>query len=70
MAQLLAAIFIYEFPDIWPQFFDDILSLIDVDAPASFDFFFRLLKAIDELVVDRAVTRSEVSVLASPLKYL
>eukprot|EP00035_Acanthoeca_spectabilis_P030015 m.7342 g.7342 ORF g.7342 m.7342 type:complete len:955 (+) comp3951_c0_seq1:376-3240(+) len=59
VAQLLAAIFIYEFPDIWPQFFDDILSLIDVDAPASFDFFFRLLKAIDELVVDRAVTRSE-----------
>eukprot|EP00038_Savillea_parva_P008981 m.180452 g.180452 ORF g.180452 m.180452 type:complete len:968 (-) comp15007_c0_seq1:43-2946(-) len=57
-AQFLIQIFVHEFPERWPSFFDDVLSLLDTSTPATFDFFFRMLKTIDELVVDRGMSRS------------
>jgi hypothetical protein len=63
VAQLLVSIFTNEFPDAWPSFFDDLLSLLDPESPSTFDFFFRVLLTIDENVVDRNMARSPVSVV-------
>jgi hypothetical protein len=60
VAQLLVQMFVAEFPATWPTFFDDVLSLMDSDVPITFDFLFRVLKTIDESVIDRVMNRTGV----------
>eukprot|EP00039_Didymoeca_costata_P011075 m.152352 g.152352 ORF g.152352 m.152352 type:complete len:972 (-) comp15052_c0_seq1:171-3086(-) len=59
VAQVLVLLFFHEFPEVWPTFFSDHISLIVVGGPPVMDYFLRILDAIDEKIVDREISRSE-----------
>ncbi|CAH3184242.1 unnamed protein product, partial [Porites lobata] len=57
-AQVLSLIFVCDYPEKWPLFFSDLLQCLQYGALAV-DMYLRILKAIDEEVVDRDVIRSQ-----------
>lgn len=56
-AQVFSLIFVCDYPDKWPLFFSDLLQCLQFGSQAV-DMYLRILKAIDEEVVDRDVIRS------------
>jgi len=56
-AQVFSLIFVCDYPEKWPLFFSDLLQCLQFGALAV-DMYLRILKAIDEEVVDRDVIRS------------
>ncbi|CAH3141687.1 unnamed protein product [Porites evermanni] len=57
-AQVFSLIFVCDYPEKWPLFFSDLLQCLQYGALAV-DMYLRILKAIDEEVVDRDVIRSQ-----------
>ncbi|RMX59336.1 hypothetical protein pdam_00014020 [Pocillopora damicornis] len=57
-AQVFSLIFVCDYPEGWPTFFSDLLQCLQFGAKAV-DMYLRILKAIDEEVVDRDVTRNQ-----------
>ncbi|XP_061662329.1 exportin-T isoform X2 [Syngnathoides biaculeatus] len=53
-AQVLALLFVTEYPALWPEFFFDVLALIGLN-PHGVDIYLRTLMAVDGEVVDRDV---------------
>ncbi|XP_073228567.1 exportin-T-like [Porites lutea] len=60
-AQVFSLIFVCDYPEKWPLFFSDLLQCLQYGALAV-DMYLRILKAIDEEVVDRDVIRSQQEV--------
>ncbi|XP_029201596.2 exportin-T-like [Acropora millepora] len=56
-AQVFSLIFVRDYPEQWPSFFSDLLQCLQFGSRAV-DMYLRILKAIDEEVVDRDVVRS------------
>ncbi|XP_015780138.1 PREDICTED: exportin-T-like [Acropora digitifera] len=56
-AQVFSLIFVRDYPEQWPSFFSDLLQCLQFGSQAV-DMYLRILKAIDEEVVDRDVVRS------------
>ncbi|KAF2069462.1 hypothetical protein CYY_009217 [Polysphondylium violaceum] len=56
-SQIVALLFKQEYPEQWPSFFDDYLSLLNL-GPSVIDIFLRICKAIDEQVVSLAYRSS------------
>jgi len=56
-SQIVALLFKQEYPEQWPTFFDDYLSLLNL-GPAVIDIFLRICVAIDEQVVSLAYRSS------------
>ncbi|PFX29322.1 Exportin-T [Stylophora pistillata] len=57
-AQVFSLIFVRDYPEGWPTFFSDLLQCLQFGAQAV-DMYLRILKAIDEEVVDRDVIRNQ-----------
>ncbi|KYQ90623.1 armadillo-like helical domain-containing protein [Tieghemostelium lacteum] len=57
-AQVVVLLFKQEYPDQWPEFFDEFLGTLN-SGPLSIDMFLRILKSIDEEVVSFDVYRSQ-----------
>ncbi|EGG15755.1 armadillo-like helical domain-containing protein [Cavenderia fasciculata] len=57
-AQIVVLLFKQEYPEQWPNFFNEYLSLLQVGGVPAIDIFLRILKAIDEEVVSFNVHRS------------
>lgn len=56
-AQIFAMIFVRDYPQRWPSFFNDIVETLNFGTQAV-DIYIRLLKAIDCEVADREILRS------------
>eukprot|EP01132_Coremiostelium_polycephalum_P004280 gene4280-5354_t len=56
-AQIVVLLFKQEYPESWPTFFNEFLSLLQL-GPSAIDIFLRILKAIDEEVVSFDVHRT------------
>lgn len=62
IALLLTLVFIHDFPDRWPSFFDDLISTISVDRQTlAVDLLLRTCVCIDDEVVCRLINRSQAS---------
>jgi len=60
VSQVYVYIFVNQYPHACPTFFTDLIGEVNSKGPAMMDIFFRILDAIDELVVSREVqTRSQ-----------
>ncbi|MPC10363.1 Exportin-T [Portunus trituberculatus] len=57
-AQLMALVFVVDYPDRWPSFIADVLSTLHTGANAV-DLYLRLLLAIDTEVVDREIIHTQ-----------
>ncbi|XP_063847188.1 exportin-T-like [Scylla paramamosain] len=57
-AQLMALVFIVDYPDRWPSFIADVLSTLHT-GPNAVDLYLRLLLAIDTEVVDREIIHTQ-----------
>jgi len=63
LAQTIVQLFKIQYPENWPTFFDDLISLVDqsMNSPRSeiiIDFFLRICSTIDEEVVSLLINRS------------
>ena len=58
VAQLMALVFIVDFPGRWPSFFTDLLSTLQHGVPCT-DLYLRVMLAIDSEVVDRDIPHTE-----------
>lgn len=56
-AQVFSLVFVCDYPENWPSFFPDLLQCFQFGSRAV-DMYLRILKAIDEEVVDRDTVRS------------
>ncbi|XP_046840739.1 exportin-T-like [Xenia sp. Carnegie-2017] len=65
-AQVITLIFINEYPEKWPSFFSDILSLLQF-GQNGMENFLTILKNIDEEVINREVQQSQQDVQKSTL---
>jgi exportin-T len=64
LAQAIVQIFKIQYPENWPTFFDDLISLVDqsMNTPRSdiiVDFFLRICSTIDEEVVSLLINRTD-----------
>lgn len=57
-AQLMALVFVVDYPERWPTFMADVLSTLRT-GPNAVDLYLRLLLAIDTEVVDREIIHSQ-----------
>lgn len=53
VAQVYVYIFVNQYPHACPTFFSDLLAEVNTKGPLMVDIFFRILDAIDEIVVSR-----------------
>ena len=61
VAQVYVYIFVNQYPHTCPTFFADLIGEVTAKGPPMVDIFFRILDAIDEVVVSRERNRSEVN---------
>ena len=64
--QVITLIFVNDYPEKWSSFFSDILSILQLGAAAT-DIFLRILKAIDQEVINREVQQSAKEIQRSTL---
>ncbi|XP_028410861.1 exportin-T-like [Dendronephthya gigantea] len=65
-AQVIVLIFVNDYPEKWSSFFSDILSTLQL-GPAAMDIFLRILKAIDQEIINREVQQSPKDIQRSTL---
>lgn len=58
-AQILALVFVVDYPTRWPSFMADLLSVLQI-GPHAVNLYLKILLAIDTEVVDREVMHSQV----------
>ncbi|XP_064088049.1 exportin-T-like [Macrobrachium nipponense] len=58
-AQIMALVFVIDYPSRWPTFMTDLLSVLQMGPPAV-NLYLRILLAVDTEVVDREVIHTQV----------
>ncbi|XP_021954226.1 exportin-T isoform X2 [Folsomia candida] len=60
VAQIIALIFIQDYPMRWPNFYDDLFSTMETGGEANINMYLRILYAIDTEIADRDIARTNV----------
>lgn len=57
-AVVVATLFKFTYPEHWPQFFSQLFYFLQVGGEKSIDFFLRIMKSIDEEVIEKYINRT------------